>query len=159
MTDINPTQAIILAILHKGSAPGAHIELAARKLDGHWNVTRSQVYRELPKLTKLGLLIRLEPVEEVRWHDPYKLTDAGRRAYQNWFTNQKISAITRDPWMLRKLLCEYTGISSEDERNLHADALEAIQASLSAEAAKPKPDPILLSRYQTAYAWFSGSLS
>lgn len=159
MTEINATQAIILAVLHEGPAPGAHIEAEARSLDGHWNVTRSQVYRELPKMTELGYVNKLEADPGARWAEPYELTEIGRLAYQDWFANKKLSAITRDPWMLRQMLSGYTGITPEDAQNLQVDALEAIQADLLAESAKPKPDPVLLSRYQTALLWFSGSLS
>lgn len=162
MTDsneINPTQAIILAILHGGAASGASVEQETRSLDGHWNVTRSQVYRELPKLIEMGYVVKLEADASMRWATPYAITETGRLAYQDWFINAKVSAITRDPWMLRHRLSGYTGITDEEARSLQVDAVDALQEALQLESSKEKPDPILLSRYQTALAWFSGALS
>ena len=159
MTDINATQAIILAVLHDTEAPGSHVESEARKLAGHWNVTRSQVYRELPVLTVAGFLVKLDPDPDNRWAEPYRITEQGRAAFLDWFLNKKLSHIVRDPWILRQRLAEYAGIPDTEKRVLAMDALAATEAELLREQAKPTPDPLLLARHQAAIAWFMGSLS
>lgn len=159
MTDINSTQAIILAVLHEKNASGAYIEAQARKLDGHWTVTRSQIYRELPKLADTGLISRIDPNEEWQGSEPYTLTVAGRLAYRDWYDNKVIPHTTRDPWILRQRLGAYTGITADDVQLLNVDATEWAQMALQREYTKESPDPLLVARYLKAIEWFSGSLA
>lgn len=157
--DINPTQAIILAVLHQGKAPGSRVEAESNKLHGHWNVTRSQIYRELPVLARLGLVQPVAPGDEWRGSEPYEITHEGKRAYAEWFANKTILPITRDPWILRQRLSAYTGISDQDRQHLMDDAIECVQIDLAKEKDKDYPDPLLVHRYEAMLAWFSGSLS
>lgn len=160
MTELNSTQAIILGILHDGPAPGSKIEAEARKLDGHWNVTRSQVYRELPVLHEKGFATKLlEPSEEWKGVDPYVITRAGRVEYSAWFQIRELTSITRDPWILRERLIAYTGLTDEVRESFLLDALTAAQTALQAELSKDHPDKLLIDRHTTAVDWFAGSLS
>src|SRR3954466_15014517 len=54
-TQINPTAAALLGLLHEGPMTGGQLMAAAeRRLGPYWSMTRSQVYRELPVLAELG---------------------------------------------------------------------------------------------------------
>jgi DNA-binding PadR family transcriptional regulator len=160
MTGINPTQAIILAVLHSGPASGAKIEAETHKLEGHWNVTRSQLYRELPVLHDQGLVIKPHAGEEWKGAEPYAITSAGRRQYVEWYEKrEKLSTITRDPWILRQRLTDYTNTSVESRRLLLSEAITATEEALAREREKLNPDPLLIARYEIARSWYLGSLS
>lgn len=96
MDGLNATAACILGLLQLGPTPGTArdpgpeamtgwqiYETAARSLAGFWNVTRSQVYLELPRLAAAGLV---EDTGQVgpRARRPYRITPAGRRAFRDW---------------------------------------------------------------------------
>src|SRR3954465_12644031 len=54
-TQINPTAAAVLGLLHEGPRTGGQLMAAAeRRLGPYWSMTRSQVYRELPVLAEMG---------------------------------------------------------------------------------------------------------
>src|SRR5579863_4227097 len=81
--ELNATAASILGFLHKGPLTGW--DLAARIEDiigDFWNVTRSQIYRELKVLAEQGLVASMKTGPRDR--QPYKLTEAGRRAFRRW---------------------------------------------------------------------------
>jgi DNA-binding PadR family transcriptional regulator len=58
-------------------------ETAERSLSRFWNVTRSQVYMELARLSEAGLV---ETVGEQgpRARRPYRITEAGRKSFRVW---------------------------------------------------------------------------
>jgi len=54
-SQINPTAAALLGLLHEGPMTGGQLMAAAeRRLGPYWSMTRSQVYRELPVLAEMG---------------------------------------------------------------------------------------------------------
>jgi DNA-binding PadR family transcriptional regulator len=84
---LNSTSAVILGLLHDGSATGGDIVAAAeRRLVAQGGVTRSQVYRELPQLVRDGLVEATSEydVPGRRASQAYALTAAGRRAFAAW---------------------------------------------------------------------------
>ena len=55
---LNPTAASLLGFLHHGAASGWDLAAKAQKTIGEfWNVTRSQVYRELKLLEGEGHIV------------------------------------------------------------------------------------------------------
>jgi DNA-binding PadR family transcriptional regulator len=96
INDINATAACVLGLLHLGPAPGqpgfgeadpamTGSELwraAAISIARFWNVTRSQVFRELPRLHADGL-VEPAPVRSGR-QQPYRITQTGRDAFSRW---------------------------------------------------------------------------
>jgi DNA-binding PadR family transcriptional regulator len=96
MENMNSTAACVLGLLELGPAPGMALglevegmtgwqiyETAERSLTRFWNVTRSQIYTELSRLAEEGLV---ETVGEQgpRSRRPYRITEAGRRAFREW---------------------------------------------------------------------------
>lgn len=100
MPDINPTAASLLGFLHRGPMSGWDLEKAIEVSVGHfWNVTRSQIYRELKSLEASGLI---EPgVAGPRDKRPFRITAAGRSAFRRWIARDLDSEPVRVPLLLR----------------------------------------------------------
>src|SRR3712207_8696237 len=76
-SQINPTAAALLGLLHEGPMTGGQLMAAAeRRLGPYWSMTRSQVYRELPVLAEMGYVRLGKPGP--RASQPYAITAAGR---------------------------------------------------------------------------------
>jgi len=97
--ELNPTAASLLGFLDMG--PQSGYELAAvieTSIGNFWNITRSQVYRELALLEANGY-VRLGKVG-VRERKPYAVTALGRRAFNAWIAREPGEDITRSPLLL-----------------------------------------------------------
>jgi DNA-binding PadR family transcriptional regulator len=100
MRDLNATSAALLGLLHVGPMTGGQLVAAAdERFGSFFGVTRSQVYRELPVLTKAGLL-RLGK-RGARSSQQYVLTAAGKRAFKSWLNSTSGSDNLRSPLILR----------------------------------------------------------
>jgi len=96
MPRINPTAACLLGLLQLGPAPGQPgygqtppsmtgsqlWRAAATSIARFWNITRSQVFRELPRLEALGLIEASSRLP--RRQQPYRVTRAGELAFASW---------------------------------------------------------------------------
>jgi DNA-binding PadR family transcriptional regulator len=97
---INATAASILGFLHK--EPQTGWELAARLEDvigDFWNVTRSQIYRELKILAEQGLVESMK--SGPRDSQPYRVTEAGRKAFRRWIAQPPGPPNMRMPLVLQ----------------------------------------------------------
>lgn len=96
--NLTSTGACILGLLQMGPAPGqpgfrqsdpmtgGQIYAAAeRSVSRFWNLTRSQVYAELPRLEEAGLIEAMGPPGP-RGAQPYVVTEAGRQRFTEWIT-------------------------------------------------------------------------
>src|SRR5438876_2303862 len=82
-TPINSTSASLLGFLYWRPMSGGEIVAAVESSVGHfWNVTRSQIYRELQSLSQGGL-VELGEIGPRR-RRPYAITDEGRGALLAW---------------------------------------------------------------------------
>src|SRR5437763_9442557 len=80
---VNPTSASLLGFLCWRPMSGGEIVSAVEGSVGHfWNITRSQIYRELQALAGEGL-VKLGEVGPRR-RAPYAITDRGREAFRAW---------------------------------------------------------------------------
>src|SRR5271166_5503466 len=81
--DLNATAASILGFLEHEPMTGWDLAVQIEDIIGDfWNVTRSQIYRELKVLAEQGLVSSMKTGPRDR--QPYKLTEAGRRAFRGW---------------------------------------------------------------------------
>lgn len=86
---LNTTSAAALGLLHDGPMTGGRLVAAFNKQVGHFfNVTRSQIYRELPDLLDVGYVKEGKPGP--RSSRPYWITPAGRRAFRRWLTEEDL---------------------------------------------------------------------
>jgi DNA-binding PadR family transcriptional regulator len=82
-TSLNPTAASLLGFLTHGTMTGWELDgLVELSIGNFWNVTRSQIYRELRVLADRGYVEVGEPGPRDR--TPYTITDAGREAFSEW---------------------------------------------------------------------------
>lgn len=96
---INATAASLLGFLHSGPMTGWELDAAVEgSIAYFWNVTRSQVYRELRTLSELGLVEA--GATGPRERRPYELTDAGRQAFSAWIVQKPGPPIIRMPLLL-----------------------------------------------------------
>ncbi|HEV3123816.1 MAG TPA: PadR family transcriptional regulator [Candidatus Dormibacteraeota bacterium] len=96
---VNATAASLLGFLHQG--PMAGWDLAQRvetTVGDFWNVSRSQIYRELRVLDEAGLVEAHEAGSRDR--RPYSITDAGREAFKTWISREPGDDVIRSPLLL-----------------------------------------------------------
>ncbi len=97
--EINPTAASLLGFLHAGPMTGWELDrTVATTISAFWNVTRSQVYRELRTLADLELVEAAHAGPRER--RPYAITQAGREAFARWIALDPGPAIIRFPFLL-----------------------------------------------------------
>lgn len=100
MSDLNATAASILGFLEHEPMTGW--DLAARVEDvigDFWNVTRSQIYRELKMLAEKGYVATMK--SGPRDAQPYRITAAGKRAFRAWIAEPPGPPIMRVPLVLQ----------------------------------------------------------
>ena len=112
---LTSTAACVLGLLLMGPAPGqpgfrsskgmtgGQVYAAAeRSVSRFWNLTRSQVYAELPRLLEAGLV---EPAGALgpRGAQPFRATRAGREAFTAW-VDELVAAGPRDDQLRSPLL-------------------------------------------------------
>ena len=97
--ELNATAASLLGFLHQGPMTGWDlVQTVEGTIGPFWNVTRSQVYRELRTLEELG---HVEAGETgARERRPYSLTDAGRTAFARWIAREPGPDMIRSPMLL-----------------------------------------------------------
>jgi len=97
---INPTAASLLGFL-ANSRELTGWELVSQieaTVGNFWNVTRSQVYRELNTLAEMGLVEAGDPGRRSR--RPYRITDTGREAFRVWINHEPGPDLFRIPLLL-----------------------------------------------------------
>ena len=81
--ELNATAASILGFLEHEPKTGWDLAVEIEDVIGDfWSVTRSQVYRELKVLAAEGLVASMKTGPRDR--QPYRVTEAGRRAFREW---------------------------------------------------------------------------
>ncbi|MHB8670343.1 MAG: PadR family transcriptional regulator [Acidimicrobiales bacterium] len=157
--DLNPTAASLLGFLQRGPMTGWELDRAvAGSIGNFWNVTRSQIYRELPLLSDRGYVVAGEPGPRDRVR--YTLTDAGRAAFSEWINREPGPDLIR----MRFLLTVFFNDSLEPgrlaelaagQRRVHEGRLaefRALQSSL------PEPEATLrfgISFEETLVEWLT----
>ncbi len=96
---LNPTAATLLGFLHRGPMTGWDLaQMAEMVIGDFWNVTRSQVYRELRTLEALELVAA--EAAGPREKRPYAITDEGRTAFQVFINREPGADLLRSPLLL-----------------------------------------------------------
>jgi DNA-binding PadR family transcriptional regulator len=104
--ELNATAASLLGFLHHQPRSGWELVQAVEDTVGNfWNVTRSQVYRELRTLEKEGLVEAGET--GARDRRPYGITPAGREAFARWIAREPGPDLVRSPLLLTVFFAEY----------------------------------------------------
>ncbi len=99
MVKLNATAASLLGLLHRGPMAGWDLARLAETLIGDfWNVTQSQIYRELRTLESAGL-VEAGPAG-TREKKPFTITEAGRTAFTVWIRREPGPDVIRSPLLL-----------------------------------------------------------
>jgi DNA-binding PadR family transcriptional regulator len=99
MPDLNATAASLLGFLLDQARTGWElVETVESGIGDFWNVTRSQVYRELRSLEEAGYVEAGETGPRER--RPYSITEAGREAFAAWIVREPGPDVIRSPMLL-----------------------------------------------------------
>src|SRR5207248_301893 len=98
-TDLNPTAASLLGFLQLGPMTGWDLDGWVRNSIGNfWNVTRSQIYRELRTLAERGYVEAGAAGRRDRV--PYTIAPAGREAFAAWIGEDPGTDVIRSRLLL-----------------------------------------------------------
>lgn len=93
---INATAASLLGFLASGPMTGWDLDkMVEQTISNFWNVTRSQVYRELRTLAALGYVVAGDSGPRER--RPFMITEQGRQAFARWISQDPFPPIVRMP--------------------------------------------------------------
>jgi DNA-binding PadR family transcriptional regulator len=96
---INPTAASLLGFLEMCPMTGWElVAMIEQSIGNFWNVTRSQVYRELNSLAAAGLVDAGDRGPRAR--RPYQITESGREAFTEWINREPGPELIREPLLL-----------------------------------------------------------
>jgi DNA-binding PadR family transcriptional regulator len=140
VSELNPTAASLLGFLHGGPKTGWDLVANVEETIGYfWNLTRSQVYRELKALAEGGMVS--QGASGPRDRQPYELTDAGRAAFAAWIAVEPGPELIRYPLLLTVFFGEHVAPGRLAEflvahRRAHAERLahyQQVEAELRTE--------------------------
>ncbi len=96
---LNATAASLLGLLHRGPMTGWDLARQAETMIGDfWNVSSSQIYRELRTLEKAGL-VAAGPAG-TREKKPFTITPKGKAAFSAWIGREPGPDVIRSPLLL-----------------------------------------------------------
>lgn len=102
----NATACTLLGFLHDRPMTGWDLsEVAQMTIGFFWNVTRSQVYRELHRLEEQGMVVAGE--RGARDKRPYTITEAGRAAFADWIAEEPGPLVSRFPLLVTVWFCDH----------------------------------------------------
>ncbi len=98
-TKPNDTACTLLGFLHDRPMTGWELsEVVAATIGNFWNVTRSQIYRELRSLESAGMVVGGE--RGVREKRAYEITEEGRAAFADWIRQEPGPEVARYPMLI-----------------------------------------------------------
>jgi DNA-binding PadR family transcriptional regulator len=164
--EINATAASLLGFLTDRPMTGWELSAAVEgSIANFWNVTRSQVYRELRTLAELGFVEAGEAGPRDR--RPYSITDAGRGAFGDWIVRDPGSPIVRLPLLLTVFFGRHLPpdrlaeiVSREIEGGVGAlDKFEAMQQEHGSDPFVRQVLQFGIDYQKTLLAWLNGLAS
>lgn len=136
VSELNATAAALLGLLHDGPATGGQLVAGAgERFGAFFSVTRSQVYRELPALSKEGL-VRLGK-QGPRSSQQYVITAAGKKAFKTWLSSDPGPDHLRSPLILRlvhagSLTAKQRTVLLDSARSTYNQELESAKVATKA---------------------------
>jgi DNA-binding PadR family transcriptional regulator len=133
---LNATAAALLGLLLERPMTGWDLMAAAQERIGEfWTLTQSQVYRELAAMAERGLLTA-EPTGP-RERKPYRITAAGRAAFDQWLQRMPGEDLIRIPLLLtvafaQHLPAERLAAVIAERRVVHEERLERYRSARQA---------------------------
>jgi DNA-binding PadR family transcriptional regulator len=161
---LNATSASLLGFLQMGPMTGWELEKAVeRSIGSFWNVTRSQIYRELRNLASSGLAVPGEAGPRDR--QPYTITEAGRTAFAEWIGRLPGPEIIRFPLLLTVFFGDHLDPARlrrhlREHELAHLHRLESYEQQQAQASEDPESGPVLVRRFGIEYEravlrWFA----
>jgi DNA-binding PadR family transcriptional regulator len=146
---LNGTAAAVLAYLESGPQSGWDVARGLQAVVGDfWNVTPSQVYRELRSLAEGGFVVAGNPGPRDR--RPYTITNSGRAARREWLGQKTERDVVRIPLLLRLFLLFATG--EHDDASLAAMVRKyRLEHTQQLELYRSKHDELVAARVPEAH--------
>ncbi|MDE3723465.1 PadR family transcriptional regulator [Nocardiopsis sp. N85] len=103
--------AILTALLEKPSSGSELTRRFDRSIGYFWSATHQQIYRELGKLEKAGLIRALpSPVPTRGQKKEYEVLPKGREELRSWVNRREDPKVARDPLPLRLRAAGVVGV-------------------------------------------------
>ena len=160
-TDLTPTARVVLGFLSLGARTGYDIKaFAERSVRFFWGASFGQIYPELKRLERAGLIASShEPRGGLR-RTEYELTDAGHAALHSWLTSSASLLFQyRDEGLLKVFFGE---LMEHDELLRHVRQMRdefaadlALFRRLQDEAPRELSSPMLALEYGIAFLEFA----
>ena len=139
--ELTPTAYVILGMLALQPMSGYDIKTTVdHSVRFFWTASYGQIYPELSRLSKAGLVKGEAEPASGRRRTVYRLTAAGKRALQAWLAQEPHTFETRDEGLLKLFFADAapeTAAASLDAKRAYHEAklkeLRAIEASGKAE--------------------------
>ena len=131
-TDLNPTAASLLGYLDWGPMTGWDLDRFVQiSIGNFWNVTRSQIYRELRTLSEKGYV--KAGTAGPRDRIPYAITVAGRAAFKKWISEAPPPDMIRSRLLLTIFFGNHMPPGrlreiAQSERTRHQQTLDGYEA-------------------------------
>jgi DNA-binding PadR family transcriptional regulator len=137
--DLNATAASVLGFLEREPLTGWDLAAQMEEVIGDfWNVTRSQIYRELKILASQGLVASMKTGPRDR--QPYRITEAGRTAFRRWIAQRPGPPNMRVPLVLQVFFGDAVPVQSLrrslDELRAYHEQRLAVYRGFEAEVKK-----------------------
>ena len=119
---LSSTSYVILGMLAGGPRSGYDIKtLADHSVRFFWNLSYSQIYPELKRLSELGLAEPEPAARGERRRTVYRITASGREALHDWLVQEGPSTVEMRDEMLLKLF--FSDAMSPGEQLAHVRAM------------------------------------
>lgn len=157
--ELSPTAYVILGMLRHGARSGYEIkQVVDNSTRFFWAASYGQIYPDLRKLAKAGLVAGEPKPQGGRKRTVYRLTAAGRRTLRDWLAEEPELLELRDEGLLKLFFAEAADGRRaveilEAKRRIHERKLEQLRAverdaSVDLDA---DPYPYLVLRYGLAF--------
>lgn len=150
MSELNTTAAVLLSLLHDGPQNGSQLCSSASRLKSCFTLTRSQVYRELPRL--VGASFARLGKQGSRAGQQYVVTPAGKKRFKGWLTESSGPDHLRSPLILRVL--HAGALPTKERRALAGSAKRVYTAEYDAARATAAG---VSDRYEKALAEYAAA--
>jgi PadR family transcriptional regulator, regulatory protein AphA len=153
--ELSATGCVILGMLRRGPRSGYEIKQAVdNSTRFFWAASYGQIYPELRKLAKAGLVEGESQPTGGRRRTVYRLTDAGREELRGWLNRPPARLELRDEGLLKLFFAAAADPGKaieiiEAKRRLVEEKLAALREiePYAAAAAESDPFPYLVLRY------------
>jgi len=160
MEDLSGTAHVILGMLGLGARTGYDVKgIVDKSTRFFWAASYGQIYPELRRLERAGLVEGENAPTGARKRKEYRLTDAGRAELVSWLSSPPQMPELRDESLLKLFFADALPVEEAleqlRERQAGHERFLAILREIDARPGEDPPFVDLVLRYGIAYAEFN----